>query len=116
MRDKTWLETLKVGDPVYVEATGMISGLERTTVAKLTKATITVALYDQKFQRSNGYTLIKWGHSRIIQDTPEMNEKAAVIGLYKAAYRMVQAIHIPHNRKDLESLIEAIRPFTPESP
>ena len=113
MNDKTWLETLKVGDSVFVETGG---GLERTTVSKLTKTTVTVNLYLQKFQRSNGCTLVKWGHSWIIQDTPETIERAAIIGLYKAARRMVWAIDVPNNRKDIESLIEAIRPFTPESP
>lgn len=116
MTDNTWLSELKVGDPVFIENNSMGESLTRTKVAKLTKHTIVVELYDQKFSRSGGYTLVQWGHTKLVQDTPESNERAAAINLYKAAYRMVKAIHIPNKRNDIVRLIEAIRPFTTEQP
>jgi len=113
MSSNEWLQSLKVGDEVYLPAAYGRGG-EIYAITRVTQSQICIGGY--KFWKKNGRSIgtDSWCSRSIRPVTIEMLEE--IEALIRRIECAVNQANWPKNKGKLEEVIKAISPYLPEPP
>jgi hypothetical protein len=118
MVDRKWLDSLRVGDTVYISQSYGLPPLKKT-VSRITNTQIIIPINeraDWRFRKRDGHEINSdvWRSQYLIKPSLEVEKRVRISSLQNKAILLKGKISIPDDESSLLSLIDFLSRFVKE--